>query len=235
MGARISQHVGASSTSTRPASSPMRGKIVPLEGQDPVAAPALADFASSRLLAVLPHARPGFGEERRYALPTTLLGKRLAPHELRAELSLRVAERSFPREASCRRETRSASTLPSTSSSRILRATTIDQALNPASGSRSAGLSAGTNRCTSVVRLPGGAVRTTRRGPDTAASVWMHDPSLGHSRPRFRLPLSGPSAPRAYRSAPSPHNIGSPPSPGYRMDVRERSRVAVVYARNLTR
>ena len=108
MGARISSTSALVTSET--GIFPMRGKGVPLEGQDPLAAVRPTSPAG---LLLFYHTRGGFGEAR-YALPTTLLGKRVAA--LAGQLT--VGQRLFRASA---RET--SATLPSPSSRRRPRMT----------------------------------------------------------------------------------------------------------------
>ena len=80
------QHVGASDLRHRHLPDAREG--VPLEGQDPLA--AVRPISPAGLL-LFYHTRGGFGEAR-YALPTTLLGKRVAA--LAGQLT--VGQRLFP-------------------------------------------------------------------------------------------------------------------------------------------
>ena len=80
------QHVGASDLRDRHLPDAREG--VPLEGQDPLA--AVRPISPAGLL-LFYHTRGGFGEAR-YALPTTLLGKRVAA--LAGQLT--VGQRLFP-------------------------------------------------------------------------------------------------------------------------------------------
>ena len=111
------QHVGARDLRDRHLPDAREG--VPLEGQDPLA--AVRPISPAGLL-LFYHTRGGFGEAR-YALPTTLLGKRVAA--LAGQLT--VGQRLFPGlgEADQRDAAEPELAAP----------TPDEQALNPASGS----------------------------------------------------------------------------------------------------
>ena len=111
------QHVGASDLRDRHLPDAREG--VPLEGQDPLA--AVRPISPAGLL-LFYHTRGGFGEAR-YALPTTLLGKRVAA--LAGQLA--VGQRLFP--GLGEGDQRDAA------EPELAAPTPDDQALNPASGS----------------------------------------------------------------------------------------------------